>query len=56
MRSLDKMLYMVYTGHRNPERDKQHRFISERRQAAFVAAEQKMKDKKTRMKLLGIAK
>ncbi len=45
MRSLDKMLYMVYTGHKNPERDKQHRFISEKRQAAWVAAEAKRAEK-----------
>ena len=45
MRSLDKMLYSVYIGAKNPERDKQHRFISERRQIKFVAAESRRAEK-----------
>ncbi len=45
MRSLDKMLYMVYTGHKNPERDKKHRFISEKRQVALVKIDQARKAK-----------
>lgn len=55
MRSLDKMLYMVYTGHRNPERDKQHNFISEKRQLSFVKIYQARKAKlKARLADAGI--
>lgn len=36
MRSMDKMLFMVYSGHKNPERTKTGVFISERRQIKFA--------------------
>lgn len=56
MRSLDKMMFMVFTGKRNPERAKSPTntrvFISERRQEAYRAIKAKQA-LKLREKLLG---